>query len=136
MIAVPLATFCIVLLMLVVVLLCVSVGRLLRTPKSHPDRAARRDTVRLLFVLCGALGLAALRTQYLSSSRPFLILTVGLVPLGMVACWLMVRLIGAYRHQNAAPLDQTLPDLESVQSRISPLSMERNNDDSRRNTRS
>ena len=134
MIAVPLATFCIVLLLIVVVLLCVSVGRLLRTPRAHPDRAARRDIVRLFSVLSGALGLAAVRTQYLSSSRPFLLLTVGLVPLGLVAFWLMVRLTGAYRHQNEQPLDQILPDLESVQSRISPPSMERNNDDSRRNS--
>lgn len=136
MIAVPLATFCLVLMLFCIVLLCVAIGRLLRTPPAHPDRAARRDTVLLLLVITGAMGLALARTQFLSTSRAFLILSIALIPFGIAAFRLVVRLIGAYRRQKDRKPDEPLPDLEVLQSRISPLSMERNNDDSRRNTES
>jgi predicted Na+-dependent transporter len=118
-IAVPLAIFCSVLILLCLLLLCVAIGRLLRTPRTHPDRGARLDTVRLLGVLSAALGLALARTQFLSTSPPFLILSVALVPFGMIAFWLMVRLVNTYRHQNERPSDSNLPDVETLQSRIS-----------------
>ncbi len=133
MIVVPFAIFCTALLALCLVLLGAGIGRLVRTPRAHADRAARWDTVRLLGVVSGSLTLAALRTQFLSDSRPFLILSAALIPCGIAALWLMVRLIGAYRRDKERPADQTLPDLDTLQSRISPLSMERNHDDSRRN---
>ncbi|MCW3101019.1 MAG: hypothetical protein JWL77_6637 [Chthonomonadaceae bacterium] len=120
MIAVPLATFCIVLLLLCIVLLCAAIGRLLRTPPTHPDRGARRDTVLLLIVLSSAMALALIRTQFMSTTRLFLALSVALVPLGLMAFWLMVRLIGVYRREKERPVDSTLPDIETLQSRISP----------------
>jgi uncharacterized membrane protein HdeD (DUF308 family) len=119
-IAVPLATFCIVLLLLCIVLLCAAIGRLLRTPPVHPDRGARRDTVLLLSVLTGAMGLALIRTQFMSTTRLFVVLSVALVPFGLIAFWLMVRLVGVYRREKERPADPTLPDIETLQSRISP----------------
>jgi predicted membrane channel-forming protein YqfA (hemolysin III family) len=109
-----------VLLLLCIVLLCAAVGRLLRTSPAHPDRGARRDTVLLLSVLSGAMGLALVRTQFMSTTRLFLALSVALVPLGLIAFWLMVRLVGVYRHEKERPADSTLPDIETIQSRISP----------------
>lgn len=119
MIVVPLARFCIILILLCLVLLCVASGRLMRTPRKHPERRARIDTVRLFVVVLGALGIALARTQFLSTSPLFLILSVALMPFGLSAFWLMFRLIGAYRRDKAGPRDTTLPDVEALQSRIS-----------------
>ena len=119
MIVVPLARFCIVLILLCIVLLCVAIRRLVRTPRKHPERMARIDTVRLFLVVLGALGIALARTQFLSTSRLFLILSVALMPFGLSAFWLMFRLVGAYRRDKAAPRDTTLPDVQTLQSRIS-----------------
>jgi hypothetical protein len=133
-IAVPFAIICGALTLLSIVLLLGAIVRLARTPRSHPDRGARWNTARLLAIVSVALGLSVIRTQFLSTSRPFLILSVALVPFGIAALWLTVQLVRTYRSEKERPSDQTLPDLEAVQSRISPPSMERNNDDSRRNT--
>ena len=56
-IVVPLARFCIGLILLCIVLLCVAIGRLMRTPRQHPERMARIDTVRLFLVLLAALAI-------------------------------------------------------------------------------
>ena len=75
--------------------------------------------MRLLSVLTAAMGLALARTQFLSTSRPFLALSIALIPCGLIAVWLMMRLIGAYRQERTRPADPTLPDVETLQSRIS-----------------
>ena len=118
MIVVPLARFCIALILVCVVLLCVAIGRLVRTPRKHPERRARFDTMRLFLVLLAALGLALARTQFLSYSRPFLLLSVALLPFGLSAFWLMFRLIAAYRQDRGVSQDTTLPDVQALQSRI------------------
>jgi hypothetical protein len=106
-------------LVLSIALLGIAAARFVRTPALHPDQTARLDTVRLLSVLTAAMGLALARTQFLSTSRPFLVLSLTLVPCGLIAIWLMVRLIGAYRRERTRPTDPTLPDVETLQSRIS-----------------
>jgi len=118
-IVVPLARFCIVLILICIVLLCVAVGRLSRTPRKHPERRARIDTVRLFAVVLGALGLALARTQFLSTSPLFVGLSVALMPFGLYAFWLMFRLIGVYRQDKVGPQDTMRPDVQALQSRIS-----------------
>jgi hypothetical protein len=114
-IAVQFATFWCVLILLVV-----ATVRLRRTSSGHPDRAARRDYARLLAVVAAGLGLSVVRTQFLPESRMFLGLSIALVPLGFMALWLIARLIGVYRHQKPASADPTLPDVQTVRSRINP----------------
>jgi hypothetical protein len=128
MIAVQFATFCVV-----VVLLCVTAVRLRGTPHTHPDLAARRDTVRLMGVLAVGLGLSVVRTQFLPTSIAFILLSVALVPAGAAALWLIVRLIGAYRHESVRLTDPALPDVKTLQARISPSADGTDNDDHHRN---
>lgn len=132
MIVVPFAIFCLVLMTLCLLLFCVAIGRFARTPRLHPDRPARADMARLTVIAMVILGLALARSQFISTSRPFQLLSVALLPCGLAAIWLTTRLIGTYRRGGAIPADTSLPDVKAVQSRISPLSMERTNDDSRR----
>ncbi len=128
MIAVQFATFCVV-----VVLLCVTAVRLRGTPQTHPDLAARWDTVRLMGVLAVGLGLSVVRTQFLPTSIAFILLSVALVPAGAAALWLIVRLTRAYRNESAPPADPGLPDVKTLQARISPFPDGMDNDDHHRN---
>ena len=125
MIAFPFAIFCLALLALCAALLCAAAVRYSRTPPDHPDRGARRDTVRLLALVSVSLGLAAARTQFLSTSLPFLALSVTLVLLGIAAIGLAVRLAGAYRHDRNRPPDPGLPDVKTLRSRFSSPPEER-----------
>lgn len=132
MIVVPLGIFCFVLMLLCLIGLIIAGVHLVRTGRLQPDRGARVDRMRLLTMATITFGLAAARTQFLSTSRPFLIISILLVLCGIVVLALLTRLIRAYRSEQAPPADSTLPDVATLQSRISPLSMERTNDDSRR----
>ena len=129
MIAVPLAAFCIVL-----ILLCVAAVRLRGTPRNHADLAARRDMVRLLGLLAVGLGLSIVRALVLPTLIAVILFSVALVPVGIATIWLMMRLIGDYRRQRARLPDPALPDIETLQSRISPPSNGTNHDDHRRNS--
>ena len=100
-------------------------------PRCHPDRGARRDTVRLLSRSVGRPGACRrFERSFCRSSLPFLILSVALVPLGLLAFWLMVRLLGAYRREKKrAGSIRPCP----MSKRFNPVSllpsMERNDDD-------
>jgi hypothetical protein len=124
--AVPFAIFCLVLMILCALLLCAGGVRLHRTPRGHLERAVRRDTVRLLALVTVSMGLATARTQFLSTSLPFLVLSAALILLGVVAVWLMGGLTRAYRRDKTQTPDPVLPDIETLQSRITPPPDRRN----------
>lgn len=117
MIAVQFATF-----VCVLILLCMAVVRLKRTPHAHPDLSARRDTARLTGALTASLGLSLIQSRFLPGSIGALLLSIAAIPFGIAALWLLVRLITAYRREKAHPTDKDLPDISTLQSRISPPS--------------
>ena len=117
MIAIQFATF-----WCAVILCFVAAVRLKRTPSAHPDLGARRDMARLLGVVAGGLGMSVARTQFLPTSLPFIALSVLLLLPGVLALWLIVRLLHQYRRERVVPADPTLPDVETLQSRFSPPS--------------
>ncbi len=94
--------------------------RLKKTPASHSDYQARRNTVRLLGVLVGGLGLSVLRTQFVPVSWEFVTLSILLVPIGILALGLIWRLFVAYRLSRVLPPDNSLPDITTLQTRITP----------------
>ena len=118
--AVPLAIFCLMLMILCTLLLFAGAVRLYRTPRDHAEHAVRRDTVRLLALVTVSMGIATARTQFLSTSLPFLVLSAVLILLGIAALWLMGGLARAYRRGKMQTPDPVLPDIETLQSRITP----------------
>jgi hypothetical protein len=108
-----------------------AVIRWARTPENHADHQPRADMARLMAVmLLGPIGDIA-RSRFPERSGPWIAISAALIPVACAALWLIWRLFGAYRAAPSKPAvrafespparkseDATLPDVETVRSRI------------------
>ncbi len=94
--------------------------RVAKTSPVDPDLSARKITSSLLILLTIGMGISLLRTQFLPQSLQFITLSLLLVPVGMVALAMIIRLIVDYRRSEATSSDDSLPDITSLQTRIGP----------------
>jgi len=106
-----------ILLTLSVVLLIWAFARWKGTPEFHPEYGVRRDSALLFILLVAAVIGDAARTRFPDVSMPFLLISLGLIPIAVGAVVLLVRLIKAYRQAQVAPLSNGEPHLSTRERR-------------------